>query len=108
MKTVILKRFPPKGYAAITLWPWLIIRKEHAPISAGVRRHQEIHAVQQKETGIVLFYLWYAVEYLIRRWNYKSHYKGYRSISFEAEAYANDHKPEYLLTRKRWTFLKYI
>jgi hypothetical protein len=107
MKTIISKHFPARGYTAITLWPFLFIRKEHYPPSTRTFRHEAIHAEQQKETGIVLFYLWYGLEYLVRRIHYGSHSKAYRSICFEAEAYANDVYPEYLKNRTSWSFLKY-
>jgi hypothetical protein len=108
MKTVICKRFPPKGYIAMTLWPFLFVRKEHAPLRIRTINHENIHAVQQIETGIILFYIWYGVEYLIRRLLSRTHSDAYRNISFEAEAYANEWDDEYLSTRRFWEFLKYI
>jgi hypothetical protein len=108
MKTIILKRLPPRGYVAMALWPWLIIRKEYAPVQAETIRHEEIHATQQKETGILPFYLWYGIEYLIRRLSGRSHSEAYRNISFEAEAYANEKNTEYLQKRRLWAFLKYL
>jgi hypothetical protein len=108
MKTIVSKRFPPKGYVAMTLWPFLIVRKEYHPVSERTLNHEAIHAAQQKETGIILFYLWYGIEYVIRRLWYGSHSKAYRGICFEAEAYANDNNMEYVEKRKAWGFLKWV
>jgi hypothetical protein len=108
MKIIVNKKFPARGYIAMTVWPFLFVRKEYYPVSARTLRHEAIHAAQQKETGIVLFYAWYGIEYLVRRIRYKSHSKAYRSICFEAEAYANDGDAEYLKNRKFWGFLYYL
>ena len=108
IKTNIL---PPKGFAAITLWPFILIRRdweEKADESKylTVLRHEAIHAEQQKEMLIVFFYLWYLIEWLIRLAYYKSASEAYRNISFEREAYENQYKVIY---NRRWfEWLKYV
>jgi hypothetical protein len=108
MKIVVSKVLPPKGYVAMMLWPFLIVRREYDPVSKRTLNHEMIHAAQQKETGIVLFCLWYGVEYVIRRLRYRSHNRAYRSICFEAEAYANDGDMGYLERRRFWGFWGYL
>lgn len=70
--------------------------------------HERIHLKQQLETGLLIFYIWYLLEYLIRLVQYKNHYLAYLNISFEREAYANEREFEYLVNRKFWAFLKYL
>lgn len=107
MKIVRCSWFPPKGYAAISLVLWLIV-KPNVTITPRFLNHEEIHERQQKEMLILLFFVWYALEFLIRFlfcWNRK---KAYRSISFEREAYANESNLDYLTTRRHYSWLKYI
>lgn len=67
--------------------------------------HEKIHTAQIKELWYVFFYLWYVIEWLIRLFM-----KGnaYRNISFEREAYANQNDLNYLKSRKRFDFAKYL
>jgi hypothetical protein len=97
---------PARGYVAMTVWPLLFIRKEHYPIGARTQRHEDIHARQQKEMGVVLFFAWYGVEWLIRRLFGKGN--AYRNISFEREAYSNQDNEMYLNIRKRFAWVSYI
>ena len=103
MKVVINNIIPFKGYVAITLWPFIFVRKA---VKENVIRHEEIHGQQQKEMLIVLFYLWYAVEYLVRLVICRSHKEAYRNISFEQEAYLFEGDPSY--SRKPYAWLKYV
>ncbi|WP_138477386.1 hypothetical protein [Dyadobacter bucti] len=70
--------------------------------------HERIHLRQQIEMGLVVFYVWYFVEYLIRLVQYKKHYLAYLHISFEREAFRNQDDFDYLKNRKFWAFLKYV
>lgn len=68
--------------------------------------HEKIHLRQQAEMLILLFFLWYAIEYLLRLAKYREHDKAYRNISFEREAYAHEHDDNYLKNRMLWNFAK--
>ena len=94
---------PFKGFKAINLFGILFVRG-NARISEKTIRHEAIHTAQMKEMFYVFFYIWYAIEWLIRL----PFGNAYRNMSFEREAYANDNNPDYLKTRKRYAFLKYI
>ena len=107
MKIVRCKWFPPKGYAAIMLVWWLIV-KPNVAITARLIGHEEIHAKQQKEMLIVFFLLLYGIEFLIRLAQYKSWHTAYRNISFEREAYANELNYGYLQSRKRFAWFNYL
>lgn len=114
MKVLYSKYLPPKGFSAINLFGFFIIRKDHKEliekypsIKAKLFNHESIHTVQMKEMLYIFFYLWYGVEWLIR-WGgcgFKSK-KAYRNISFEREAYTNDANMEYLKGRKLFSWLR--
>ena len=84
------KLIPFKGFKAITLWPFIFVRKE-CSFSEIDLNHESIHGRQQLELLIIPFYLIYIVEWI---------FKGYRNISFEKEAYSNQNNLDYLKTRK--------
>ena len=84
------KRFPPKGFKALTFWPFIFYKEQLTTVDLN---HEKIHARQQTELLLVGFYLAYITEWI---------FKGYDSISFEEEAYANEADSNYLKTRKAY------
>ena len=86
------KLIPFKGFKAITIWPFIFVRKECSFDEVDLN-HENIHGKQQLELLIIFFYLIYLVELII---------KGYRNISFEKEAYNNEDNLNYLKTRKHF------
>lgn len=83
--------------------------------------HESIHSEQYKELLFVLFLILYVTEFLLKFiyvWFTRDRYKlgprksnwdiAYRSISLEQEAYKYEDDYEYLKTRKRYNWLKYI
>ncbi len=58
--------------------------------------------------GLVLFYIWYFTEYFFRLIQFGDHFAGYYNISFEREAFGNEHELDYLERRKWWAFLRYL
>ena len=106
------------GFAkAITLWPFgIFLRYEYLKYSQ-TSNHERIHWQQQKELLGLFFYLQYFFEWIIRLIGYSiksmAGYsfelsQAYKDISFEREAYGNDHNNFYLLERKMFSHLKYI
>jgi len=121
----------------ITLFPWIILRERfrsgsfYKKLAFRIINHESIHIEQQKELIIIgaiiwigikllfgfgswyiipilsflFFYQWYLIEWIIRLFMKGNAYK---NISFEREAYANEDDADYLKTRKRFSFLKYI
>jgi hypothetical protein len=83
---------------AIAFWPF-IIAPTTTVITPRLLNHERIHLRQQIEMLVIPFHIWYLVEYFTR---------GYYSVSFEKEAYANDWNLDYLKTRKFFTFVKYL
>lgn len=99
--------FLPKRFHAITLYPFIFLRRGGAE-NEILLNHELIHLRQQAELLILPFYLWYLIEYLCKLIIYRSHYKAYRNISFEREAYRNDEDLDYLSRRRIWSSLKYL
>ena len=98
---------PFPGYKAMTIWPLIFVRK-NAWYSNNNDRHERIHGRQQIEMLLLLFYLWYGVEYIIRLCITRDHDRAYRSISFEQEAYAHERDEDYLSHRKWDAWLSYL
>jgi hypothetical protein len=70
--------------------------------------HERIHLRQQLELLIIPFFIWYLLEFCLRWIQYKNFDLGYRNISFEREAYANEKDLYYLKRRSFWKFLEYV
>ncbi|MBO0948833.1 hypothetical protein [Fibrella forsythiae] len=88
----------------MTIWPFVLLRKPNP--SAQLLNHERIHLRQQLELGIVPFYLWYFGEYGYWRLRGMDHYRAYRAIRFEREAFDNEENLAYLNKRPFWAFLK--
>ena len=98
MKIIRNNFIPVKGFKAINLFGVLFVRG-NAVINEKTLRHEYIHTMQMCEMLYVPFYLWYGIEYVIRfiGWSFekKNPYypndKPYDRMSFEREAYGNEH-----------------
>lgn len=119
---------PVKGYKAVFFAGILFVRKEVKMIDKDMN-HEKIHSHQFAEMsiigliisspfavsnwwallfGILLFYVWYGVEFVIRLIKIRNRHVAYKSISFEREAYQNDDNLQYLEKRKKFAFIKYL
>lgn len=99
MKIIQNKFIPFPGFKLITIFCW-IFTKNKALVTEKDCEHEYIHWQQQKELLILLFYLWYIIEYLIKLFITLDHKIAYRSISFEQQAYSNN--------KKHYGWLQYI
>ena len=108
MIVLVFKYLLPKGFRGITIFPFVIFTHAEDKFDKVVVNHERIHIRQQLELLIVLFYVWYFVEYLIRLLWLKDKKKAYNAISFEREAYANEKDLDYLKRRSFWKFLYYM
>ena len=127
MKKIFFSSIIPfRGYLAINLFGFIFVRKELKPFMTGYLarttiNHESIHSEQYKELLFVLFLILYVTEFLLKFiyvWFTRDRYKlgprksnwdiAYRSISLEQEAYKYEDDYEYLKTRKRYNWLKYI
>lgn len=93
---------------AMALYPFILFKNKSARENKVLVNHEKIHLRQQVEMLILPFYIWYVLEYLIRRIQFKSHYVAYRHISFEREAFSKQKQMDYLENRRFWNFLTYL
>ena len=86
------------GIRGLAFWPFIFIASDTI-IDDELINHERIHLRQQIEMLIIPFYIWYLIELYT---------KGYMNISFEKEAYGNDHDLTYLKNRRIFSFRKYL
>ena len=104
----ISKYIVPNGFVGITLFPFIILKKEALKQDQILINHEKIHLRQQRELLVLLFYIIYGFEWAIKFFIYKNGYLTYKNLSFEREAYQNENNLSYLKTRKTWDFIKYF
>ena len=105
---IISKYLVPKGYSAITLFPFVILKTEILMRNPTLLNHEKIHLRQQLELLILPFYVVYTFEFVIKYARYKHWHTAYRSISFEKEAYQHENDLKYLKNRSFWNFIRYF
>lgn len=118
MKKIFNNIIPFKGYIAINLFGILFVRNEYKTLfnktffSKKVINHESIHTKQMKELLYIIFYIWYIIEYIIKLIlciTKKDCFSiAYYSVSFEQEAKLNTNNLEYLNSRKKYNWLKYV
>lgn len=91
-----------KSYVAINLFGVVFAKQR---LSERDKRHEQIHTWQQQEMLFLGFYLWYVAEWLLRLLRYRNFHRAYRNISFEREAYDNEHNRNYGKTRRHYAWL---
>ncbi len=94
--------------SGIALFPFILIRNSEDKKNKILINHEKIHLRQQIEMLVIFFYLFYIIEYYYRLFKLKNAFHAYQRISFEREAYANEHDLNYLKKRKFWSFRKYL
>ena len=81
------------GVQAITVWKWVLYAEKNPnPILVN---HERIHLDQIKRDGVFHFYARYLREYLRLRCKRIPHWVAYQNISYEQEAYNNQHNLDY-------------
>lgn len=107
MKRIINTLIPFKGFLAMTIWPFIFIRKEYAnKFGAKTENHESIHGDQQKELLLIPFIIWYLIEWFIKLFFYG--HKAYYFISFECEAFKYESSYYYREHRRHYAWLKYV
>jgi hypothetical protein len=96
LKIIKNKILPPKGFKAISLFPFIFTKTQLAGRDIN---HEKIHHKQQLELIIIPFFLVYLVLHLIY---------GYKKNPFEIEAYQNEDDQNYLKNRKLYSWTKYL
>tara|TARA_R100001369_G_scaffold22674_1_gene41259 strand:+ start:13458 stop:13784 length:327 start_codon:yes stop_codon:yes gene_type:complete len=108
MIVVVNKFLLAKGFKGISLWPFVIVKDESCKNDVILINHEKIHLQQQAELLVLVFYLWYGIEFLVRWFQLNNRKLAYCNISFEKEAYENELDIEYIKSRPRWNFMKYL
>lgn len=108
MFLIVSKYLIPKGYAGMTVFPFIILKQKSYLDNKSTINHEKIHIRQQIELLILPFYLIYFGNLFINIIRYRNFQMAYRNIIFEREAYANEKNLDYLKSRSFWRFLKYI
>ena len=108
MFLIVNKYLVPKGYRGLAVFPFVFVKYRADKENMVFLNHEKIHLRQQLELLIVLFFIWYFIEYLFRLVQYKNTDLAYRNISFEREAYANELNLAYLRKRSFLRFLDYL
>lgn len=105
---VVFKHFFYKSYVGLCIWPFIILKEDSFKYDAVLVNHERIHLEQQKELLIFPFYFLYFIEWMLKTVYYLNSYKAYENISFEREAYANEWDLDYPVSRKTFSFIKYL
>ena len=83
----------------LAILPFIFVRTHEGKNDPVLINHERIHLRQQIELLFIGFIFWYYIA-MFR--------KGYRGISFEREAYANQDNLNYLKERKLFAFYRFI
>lgn len=106
---LVFGKIIPKEFIGLTLWPIIFLKNKDLKMDMTLINHERIHLRQQLELLVLPFYIFYALEWMIRLLVYRGDaYKAYRMISFEQEAYEKEQQFSYLQKRKPLRFLKYL
>jgi len=100
-KVIETKLVPRGNILAITLFG-LVFTRDRRQIDRRVLNHELIHCQQQLEWLYIPFFILYAAEWLWHYVRFHNADKAYMAISFEREAYANDHNLGYLKHRRHY------
>jgi hypothetical protein len=102
---IVFKKLPA---LAMAVYPFIFLKDITHKKNAVLVNHERIHFRQQLELLIIPFYLLYFTFYFVNRIKKQNHYTAYMNIAFEKEAYVNELNPDYLKTRKLFSWLKYF
>ena len=108
MFLIVSKVVVPRGFRAITLFPFIVLRFSADKQDERLICHEKIHLRQQLELLIIPFYIWYVLEFFIKWSFYRDKNLAYRAISFEREAYAHESDIGFLKKRSFWFFLNFL
>lgn len=90
---------------AITLFPFIISRDT---MSKTTINHESIHIEQQRELWLIPFYVLYLFYWIKGKFKGMSNHEAYFNIPFEKEAYGNHYNKDYLKTREKHAWKKYL
>lgn len=118
MRIIVNDYIPFKGFAAMTIGPWIFTR-DIRKITSTVLNHEAVHWEKEKELLILGFYLLYITFFVFNLiaclfdrqrgtradGRFRSIWKrAYYTIPFEEEAYDNEGNSEYIQHRKHYAW----
>ena len=106
--SVIFLRCPLLPYAALALYPFILLRDKEQQHNKVLVHHERIHHRQQLEMLILPFYLAYVLNYFFNLLKYRQHDRAYREIIFEREAYIMENDFRYLKERRLWGWMSFF
>ena len=71
MFVIVSRYLIPKGFRGMTLFPFIIVSENYLKQDSVTINHEKIHIRQQIELLILPFFIWYGIEFLIKRLIYK-------------------------------------
>lgn len=108
-KYIYNKWIPLFNNKLMGFWKWIFVREEYRDkLLPRDHNHEKLHLIQQREMTVVGFLLLYVIEYVVKLLITFSHHRAYRSISTEQEAYNNETRQSYLVTREKYAWRKYV
>ena len=66
---IVNKFFVPKGFAGITLYPFVFTNNPQLLEDPQFINHERIHLAQQRELLVIFFYIWYLIDFGITKIN---------------------------------------
>ena len=105
---IVFKYLTPKGFRGITIYPFVVLADKKDRDNLVFVNHERIHIRQQIEMLVIPFFIWYAIEFVFRWWQYRDKKAAYYAISFEREAYAKEKDLNYLQSRSFWAFRDFL
>ena len=72
---------PVKGFSAFNFCGVILFVRKEVVITERLKNHEKIHTRQMIELLVVLFYLWYLFEWLVKL--FKHRLQSYNNVSFE-------------------------
>ena len=98
---------PFSHYKAMTIWPFIFVRKGKT-FNDIDENHELIHGEQQKELLVLGFLLLYVTFFLVRLIICRNWKKAYRADPFETEAYFWQNNLHYLEHRRHYAWWKSV
>ncbi|WP_224491500.1 hypothetical protein [Robertkochia flava] len=105
---LVFKYFFRGKYVGLALWPFIFLKSRDLKEDQVLMNHERIHLRQQLELLVLLFYLWYVLEWFYHLLATGDAYRAYKMVSFEKEAYRYEGDAGYLASRKPWAFLRFL
>ncbi|MBO4600351.1 MAG: hypothetical protein J5641_06390 [Bacteroidales bacterium] len=100
------KHFPPRGFLAITLFPFVFYNDTR--ITEKDVRHETVHLWQQAALLVIPFYLLYLTFWLYGLLRYHDSHTAYRNSPFEQSAYALEKETEVKPLRQAFDWIHYL